>query len=1044
MHEKYTFEIACRTIASFFTPLEVNIVAKKKKSEVQNASNGMHLFYDQIFNKSCSLNRRKRKACWKKIKIFNFPTGATKKMLEDLIEEETIISLQKAILIFNYFVIKDKSLREEDQIFFLEDIEKIFDLFLKKIVLKIKKMESLENLEKNEIKEWVEIVDNFPEYFDALVRYGKLRSEKAHSLLAHQKIISFCFSFGEVFIKINNSTYAKLAYQLVFFMQEQLKSQSNEEQNLVKKCINIVPLELGLNSRRLRAAHDNFLQKEEKVSFSFVDDLSDEIEKLIEILAKDKEQLNINVALQQYTNILYFLTYKEISDKEKVLFLRLSLKLYSKLSQEPVKDPLMIRYCCKYVDSIYRLVQKPVAPPKMNRVEKNIEIGEKEKNKIDQTDWEYFIEIWEEKSKFHEDIQPGEYIWIEFFSDWFKAAVILESVAKREEALRNFSTKYEGVLTQNISAFFEITTFYVEKRLKIYEEEGTQIALQKWAGLFQGTYFYFLENKSKIADGLYTGFKKFSKLFTDQNTDWSLMNPHLELYKGIITELTKYYASLGKQQEVEEKENKRRRKKQAKKKQERQARQKKISGGSLGPKNPQQGIPQQSIIDDVESDEEDVLPEKAQEDKGKEEDKGKKESKKTKAWRKGNQTGAVKTELYVPSSASSIESFLRVSTEKALEAARQKAAEGKQRNAYSKYILKGYPPIKIPPDIVTFLERIEEQGGCALIVGGAVRDFLWWKKKCRDIDIVVGDCEAAVLIENFKEIFGKTLEKKNKIDVVQLYSWGKFEITLKLGKFCLLEDAKSRDYKCNAIYLTSKGERCDPLQYCEQMRNSEYIESIGNPVDKFREDPVRILRGVYLQTDSGWVLSPKVVDAIYQKSYCFSIADMGILKHYLCKLLLNGNGERNFEVMEKFEILFPLLFHFFSFVGSFGKFKKCWEDNEILKLFIKSKLKNHDEEYQKQEEKQEEKQEDFLEIKDLKILLLLPVVWNEEKIPVYYSQDKLKKYIDEFKIFEMKIKPVHLQVSPHFDLSRDQSRKGRGRAQQPCARGRDQRSIKIS
>lgn len=1258
--------------------------------------------YNKWFNKISSLNKKERKEGWEEEKVFKLSAGAIERILVSLVEEDTIVSLQKAILLFKFFVIKDNKIKKTEKTIFLDCAARAFTSFFNKLYLEI---ESTENIN---VRSWTELIDNFPEYFDTFIRYAELQtSNEECPAFTHQKIIFICICFHEIFIRMNNPSYAKASYQLAYFIGSLLQGDISKlyEFLIVSEDIermyarlalmhgNTFCLDLGLNYKRLRAICI-FLQKSSTISFPpLINDFLGEMQDLKEMLEIEKGQNNINVLIQKYTNIAYFLIYREMGSEEKKIFIELSLKLYSIIPRKLEKYPLMIKCFCEYINFINRAITElsekrkdrgdcaysidlsELEMSKKKIIEKSTVVSEKEP-----TNWKEFIRNWEDKFEFYENIEPEKYIWIKLLADWYKAGTVLESVLKRDEALWEFSRKYEGTFSQNISIFYDMAICYFSENLKTLENDGSQIALQKWAALFECTFLdifkkrvFDFENKSKLIDSLYPGFEKFSNIFVDQNTDWYSILSNLNLYRKVVTGLTEHYIELidwssviefiddgetyiykvflqekrgailkklaqkhidllkicillepmeknelvssflqpfeekikkyeksilffeeikeikdiielGKKDflsmqtkesiarsylihnihqlsitldslisndkidftfeadgrdkllrdfitdtascyvrpghedtkifiaklrewvEIYSKEplsniqaraiaqillriysafvaintcsldflglqeskvdqaksetKKEKEKKRKKRKLEQKSREKEIIRGnrSIGPKAPPRGI-----LDENEK----QAPSKTEEKEvkrgvleGKKEDKkerkkeGKKEEKRArKLSNKQRAALAIRPQsapliqpeqavalteqikFYVPP-ASSVESLI-----KSLEEARQRSLFCEQfsnlslngsdvKESYLKYVQDGGVTIVLPQKIVEFLRRLEEKGSCALIVGGAIRDFLARKEKCDDIDIIA-DCDEADLSEIFNEVFGEELfdeelEIDDKIPNMRRYLWRKFDITLKPKNFDLLNDADSRDFECNALYVNYQGKIIDPKKVYSRVVLDGCIESIKPAVDEFEKDPIRVLRAIYLHTKTGDLLSQEVIRAIKQISASGKLANLPIfaLKSHLCKLFLNKKAVENFEVVEKFSLL-PRLF---SFVRSREQFEAYWNDNEILKEFIKSELKKKNEECNNHKEILKNFKWNKEVRSELMSLLLLPAQLHQEPIPHYYlaqgfySQNKLENYIREFEKFKEETKPAAPIVS-QFEL---QHARGRG------------------
>lgn len=124
------------------------------------------------------------------------------------------------------------------------------------------------------------------------------------------------------------------------------------------------------------------------------------------------------------------------------------------------------------------------------------------------------------------------------------------------------------------------------------------------------------------------------------------------------------------------------------------------------------------------------------------------------------------------------------------------------------------------------------------IVGGAVRDKLLGKP-FRDLDLVSAvqlEKAEAVLLEN-----GYSPKKLGRnFDTLSIFQDDSRVDLVQADDF--KQDAWRRDFTINAIYLNPLTEELfDPFSGSKDLKN-RILKCCGNPEDRFREDPVRILR----------------------------------------------------------------------------------------------------------------------------------------------------------------------------------------------------------
>lgn len=252
----------------------------------------------------------------------------------------------------------------------------------------------------------------------------------------------------------------------------------------------------------------------------------------------------------------------------------------------------------------------------------------------------------------------------------------------------------------------------------------------------------------------------------------------------------------------------------------------------------------------------------------------------------------------------------------------------------------------IPHDANMIMEKLEDAGYKAYIVGGAVRDF-FMNKKAKDIDIAT-DALPEVVMDMFDHVeenssieFGTVFVKTSFTPVTNpIIEVTTFRRDITRGRHPkveyttdIKEDAERRDFTINAIYIDRKGTIVSPLgKYLYQHFNRRDLFTVGKPEDRFQEDPLRILRAVRFMA-LGFTPSLTLFDYMNNN------------KDKLCELLGEISGERardefmksisinprtTLTCMRKYGILrlmFPELDDMFGFDQEVPEFHKydLWE-----------------------------------------------------------------------------------------------------------------------
>jgi poly(A) polymerase len=84
------------------------------------------------------------------------------------------------------------------------------------------------------------------------------------------------------------------------------------------------------------------------------------------------------------------------------------------------------------------------------------------------------------------------------------------------------------------------------------------------------------------------------------------------------------------------------------------------------------------------------------------------------------------------------------------------------------------------------------------------------------------------------------------------------------------------------------------------------VRSIGDPIDRFQEDPVRMLRAVAMAARLGFRIDPPIDDAIAAHRSDITRSAPARLMEELYKLLRSGSAERAFRMLAERRLLEPI------------------------------------------------------------------------------------------------------------------------------------------
>ncbi len=77
----------------------------------------------------------------------------------------------------------------------------------------------------------------------------------------------------------------------------------------------------------------------------------------------------------------------------------------------------------------------------------------------------------------------------------------------------------------------------------------------------------------------------------------------------------------------------------------------------------------------------------------------------------------------------------------------------------------------------------------------------------------------------------------------------------------LKEDAARRDFTINSMFMDEEGEVYDYFNGIDDIEE-HIIRAVGNPMDRFKEDPLRILRAMRFATEKKFTIEDNTVRAM--------------------------------------------------------------------------------------------------------------------------------------------------------------------------------------
>lgn len=208
--------------------------------------------------------------------------------------------------------------------------------------------------------------------------------------------------------------------------------------------------------------------------------------------------------------------------------------------------------------------------------------------------------------------------------------------------------------------------------------------------------------------------------------------------------------------------------------------------------------------------------------------------------------------------------------------------------------------IDMPRDVREIIHTLEEAGFEAFAVGGCVRDAVLGRVPA-DWDITT-----SAMPEEVKGLFDRTIDTgiqhgtvtvmKDHVgyEVTTYRVDGEYEDARhpKEVSFTsnLVEDLKRRDFTINAMAYNDRAGLVDEFDGIGDLEN-HVIRCVGNPIDRFGEDALRMLRAVRFSAQLGFYIDEATKDAITELALNLEKISAERIQAELVKLLISDHPD---------------------------------------------------------------------------------------------------------------------------------------------------------
>lgn len=219
----------------------------------------------------------------------------------------------------------------------------------------------------------------------------------------------------------------------------------------------------------------------------------------------------------------------------------------------------------------------------------------------------------------------------------------------------------------------------------------------------------------------------------------------------------------------------------------------------------------------------------------------------------------------------------------------------------------------------SILDRLVENNYEAMVVGGAVRDYLI-DRDFNDIDIatnapydklieIMGDLGEVKLVG---KKFGVLL-----VDGVEVATYRKEQcvnnvvISLESSNDAYT-DSLRRDFTINSIYYDYELDKIWDFHGAKLHIANKTLSTVGNPYDRFNEDYSRILRAAYLSSALDFNIDFITGKAMQELNYCLEKVPNALVGKIVKKSISSGSFHKFLAALDEYDLLsyiFPEMYH---------------------------------------------------------------------------------------------------------------------------------------
>ncbi|MBI3313847.1 MAG: CCA tRNA nucleotidyltransferase [Candidatus Omnitrophica bacterium] len=216
----------------------------------------------------------------------------------------------------------------------------------------------------------------------------------------------------------------------------------------------------------------------------------------------------------------------------------------------------------------------------------------------------------------------------------------------------------------------------------------------------------------------------------------------------------------------------------------------------------------------------------------------------------------------------------------------------------------------------TIAKRLKDQGHTAYFAGGCVRDFLM-KKSPQDFDIAT-----TATPDQVEKIFAKTIPVGKQFGVMLVVEGGKnFEVATfrREGGYqdgrhpshvefsAPEQDAVRRDFTVNGMFYDPFNQKVLDYVGGREDIQKKVIRAIGDPVQRFEEDKLRLLRAIRFAAFLDYEIESATWRALCQKAHEIHSVSPERIRDEMIKIFTRPGAARGYDLLSESGLMKEIL-----------------------------------------------------------------------------------------------------------------------------------------